>query len=40
MLGVPTAQVAVEFADKCNLELPIFRTVAAILKGDLQIKVK
>ncbi len=25
--GVPTALVAVRFADKCGLDLPIFRTV-------------
>eukprot|EP01038_Epipyxis_sp_PR26KG_P006941 gene6941-9495_t len=36
--GVPTATVAVQFADQCNLELPIFRAVAAILSGELQIK--
>merc|ERR1712150_24962 len=31
--GVPTAKVAVDFAEMCNLNLPIFRTVAAILSG-------
>jgi glycerol-3-phosphate dehydrogenase (NAD+) len=35
--GVPTAQVAVFFADQCGLELPIFRAVAAVLKGTLKI---
>jgi glycerol-3-phosphate dehydrogenase (NAD+) len=33
--GVTTAQVAVYYADQCNLELPLFRAVAAILSGDL-----
>ena len=28
--GVPTAAVAVHFADICGLDLPIFRTVAGI----------
>eukprot|EP00604_Paraphysomonas_vestita_P004418 CAMPEP_0174823170 /NCGR_PEP_ID=MMETSP1107-20130205/22058_1 /TAXON_ID=36770 /ORGANISM="Paraphysomonas vestita, Strain GFlagA" /LENGTH=221 /DNA_ID=CAMNT_0016044681 /DNA_START=379 /DNA_END=1042 /DNA_ORIENTATION=- len=32
--GVPTAQVAVYFADKCGLELPIFRSVASIIEGE------
>jgi glycerol-3-phosphate dehydrogenase (NAD+) len=36
--GVPTAAVAIHFADKCGLELPIFRTVAAILAGDMKIE--
>lgn len=35
--GVPTASVAVDFADKCGLEMPIFRSVAALLKGTLSI---
>ena len=35
--GVPTAAVAVHFADLCGLELPIFRSVAAILSGDMAI---
>merc|ERR1719367_233493 len=33
--GVPTAQVAVHFADMCDLDLPIFRTIAAVLRGDM-----
>lgn len=37
--GVPTAQVAVYFADKCGLELPIFRAVAGVLNGSLKIEV-
>ena len=37
--GVPTAQVAIHFADKCGLELPIFRAVAAVLDGTLKIEV-
>jgi glycerol-3-phosphate dehydrogenase (NAD+) len=36
--GVPTAQVAIHFADKCGLDLPIFRTVAAILRGDMRME--
>lgn len=36
--GVPTAFVAIHFADKCGLDLPIFRTVAAILSGDMKIE--
>ena len=36
--GVPTASVAIHFADKCGLELPIFRTVAAILEGEMKIE--
>jgi len=35
--GVPTAEVAVYYADICGLELPLFRGVAAILKGDLDV---
>jgi glycerol-3-phosphate dehydrogenase (NAD+) len=34
--GVPTAKVAVAFAERCNLHLPIFRTVANILDGKLK----
>ena len=37
--GVPTAQVAVHFADICGLDLPIFRTVEAILTGKMAIEV-
>ena len=33
--GVPTAEVAIHFADLCGLDLPIFRTVAALLNGDM-----
>ena len=35
--GVPTAEVAIHFADLCGLDLPIFRTVAALLNGDMAI---
>lgn len=31
--GVPTAQVAVHYADMCGLDLPLFSTVHAILEG-------
>lgn len=31
--GVPTAEVAVDFARRCNLDLPIFTAVHAILNG-------
>jgi len=31
--GVPTADVAVDYADMCGLELPIFRTVHALIYG-------
>ncbi|CAK4731467.1 unnamed protein product [Aphanomyces euteiches] len=31
--GVPTAEVAVYFADKCGLELPIFRVVNDYIQG-------
>lgn len=34
--GVPTAKVAVDFAEMCNLHLPIFQTVNNILTGKLQ----
>lgn len=37
--GVPTAEVAVYFADKCALELPIFRTVASIVRGEQSLEV-
>lgn len=37
--GIPTAVVAVQFADRCGLDLPIFSAVAAILAGQLDIKV-
>mmetsp|Transcript_17021 Transcript_17021/g.68628 ORF Transcript_17021/g.68628 Transcript_17021/m.68628 type:complete len:351 (-) Transcript_17021:101-1153(-) len=33
--GVPTAQVAIEFARRCNLDLPLFTVVHAILQGNL-----
>ena len=33
--GVPTAAVAVEFAAKSNLDLPIFASIHAILQGEL-----
>merc|ERR1712060_1000766 len=31
--GVPTAEVAMDFAHRCNLQLPIFAAVASVLKG-------
>jgi len=31
--GVPTAEVAVHFADMCGLELPLFRAIASVLNG-------
>eukprot|EP00927_Polykrikos_kofoidii_P005258 TRINITY_DN12095_c0_g3_i1.p1 TRINITY_DN12095_c0_g3~~TRINITY_DN12095_c0_g3_i1.p1 ORF type:complete len:377 (+),score=50.69 TRINITY_DN12095_c0_g3_i1:165-1133(+) len=34
--GVPTARVAINFARKCNLELPIFEVVAGILDGTVK----
>ena len=33
--GVPTARVAVYYADMCGLELPIFRTAAAVIDGKM-----
>jgi glycerol-3-phosphate dehydrogenase len=38
--GVPTAQVAVYFADKCGLDLPIFRAVASIIEGEELLEVR
>jgi glycerol-3-phosphate dehydrogenase len=38
LLGVPTAKVAVEFARRCNLDLPIFNAVAMILDSRLPIE--
>lgn len=35
--GVPTASVAVDFADRCGLDMPIFRAVAGVLNGSLSI---
>mmetsp|Transcript_25618 Transcript_25618/g.53127 ORF Transcript_25618/g.53127 Transcript_25618/m.53127 type:complete len:333 (-) Transcript_25618:62-1060(-) len=32
--GVPTAEVAMDFAKRCNLELPLFAAVASTLKGN------
>jgi glycerol-3-phosphate dehydrogenase (NAD+) len=34
--GVPTAEVAVYFAEQCGLDLPIFRTVNAMIKGHVK----
>lgn len=34
--GVPTAEVAVHFAEQCGLDLPIFRAVNATLKGKIK----
>ena len=28
--GVPTAEVAIHYADMCGLELPLFRTVGTL----------
>jgi len=36
--GVPTASVAVYYADKCGLELPLFRLVDAILSGKMNVE--
>lgn len=36
--GVPTAEVAAVLADKCGLELPIFKLVNALLKGTMKIE--
>ena len=38
--GVPTAQVAVQFAKRCGLHLPNFTAVAAVLSGELPIEVR
>jgi glycerol-3-phosphate dehydrogenase (NAD+) len=35
--GVPTAEVAIDFAQRCNLDLPIFKAVAGILDGSLNV---
>lgn len=34
--GVPTAEVALHFAHMCNLELPIFSTVAGVINGSVK----
>jgi len=36
--GIPTSFLSICFSDLCNLELPIFRCVNAILDGKLNIK--
>lgn len=36
--GVPTADVAADLAAACNLDLPLFRAVHAILRGDLAVE--
>lgn len=36
--GVPTADVAADFATRCNLDLPLFAAVHAILRGRLAVK--
>lgn len=33
--GVPTAEVAVAYADMCGLELPLFRTVHGLINGTI-----
>merc|ERR1711862_580305 len=33
--GVPTAEVAVYFAHQCGLDLPIFKAIHAVLKGEI-----
>lgn len=35
--GVPTAKVALKYIDACGLDLPNFRTVAAILDGKMSL---
>lgn len=35
--GVFSAKVAVSYADACDLKLPIFRTVASILAGEMTL---
>jgi glycerol-3-phosphate dehydrogenase len=37
--GVPTAKVAVEFAQRCGLDLPIFTTVHQIITAQIKIEV-
>lgn len=39
MIGIPTAKVAVEFARRCGLDLPIFNAVHLVIAGDLKIEV-
>eukprot|EP00930_Biecheleria_cincta_P098312 TRINITY_DN89981_c0_g1_i1.p1 TRINITY_DN89981_c0_g1~~TRINITY_DN89981_c0_g1_i1.p1 ORF type:complete len:398 (+),score=45.31 TRINITY_DN89981_c0_g1_i1:44-1237(+) len=34
--GVPTSEVAVAYADLCGLDLPIFRSVKAIIAGEMK----
>mmetsp|Transcript_23654 Transcript_23654/g.70935 ORF Transcript_23654/g.70935 Transcript_23654/m.70935 type:complete len:346 (-) Transcript_23654:27-1064(-) len=36
--GVPTARVAKDFAHRCNLDLPLFSSVSAILEGSLKVE--
>jgi glycerol-3-phosphate dehydrogenase (NAD+) len=36
--GVPTAKVAVEFARRCGLDLPIFNAVHLIISGSLKLE--
>lgn len=36
--GVPTAEVAVAYADMCGLELPLFRTVHGLIQGTIKPK--
>lgn len=36
--GVPTAEVAMDFAQRCNLDLPLFSTVAGILNGSISME--
>ena len=36
--GVHTAKVVVRYADKCGLELPIFRTIADLVEGKVAVK--
>ena len=33
--GVPTARVAIYYADQCGLDLPIFRCAAAVINGEM-----
>lgn len=35
--GIPTAEVAVAFADACGLDLPVFRAVHGVLSGKIGV---
>lgn len=36
--GIPTAEVAVYYAEMCSLDLPIFRAVHHALKGTMPLE--